>query len=305
MKRSQIRTTVTTKVVTVFRSLYGKQEFCGKLKAFFYHNPANGKLEKQTGALSGKIVFQTGDLLVFEEERGRLRLYRYTDHRYADPRTGFVMLKKNAVDYVYCPYGFVYRNYRDEWRFQSDSLNVFLGKERVVPGLYCEKTQDGVLLMSRLNKDRVEQFYWESYEKRCFIGHQGEFVIGKLPNGSYEVLTPVGRWYQPRRHCYLKSADNPDDVILLGWNGGRQFVCLYRGKDETLWMNSVGFVRDDGRFVLYGFKENIRQKLGEGRDYFIDDCQPEKSFVQVGSVMFDSMGGGFVLSDEPKDVAAD
>ena len=70
-------------------------------------------------------------------------------------------------------------------------------------------------------------------------------------------------------------------------------------------MNSVGFVRDDGRFVLYGFKENIRQKLGEGRDYFIDDCQPEKSFVQVGSVMFDSMGGGFVLSDEPKDVAAD
>ena len=90
---------------------------------------------------------------------------RYTEARLTEFAMALMEgLNENAVDYVYCPYGFVYRNYRGDWRFQSDSLNVFLGKERVVPGLYCEKTQDGVLLMSRLNKDRVEQFFWVSYE---------------------------------------------------------------------------------------------------------------------------------------------
>ena len=274
---------VLTETRTFIRSKGITQTFTGELEAAYLYSERDKKYVRCYDKLRGSLVFHDGDLLVFRLLSGLLKLYRYIEG-------AFEALPFKVENFIFCPYGFVYQRYRDRWYFEQEE--ILLGKTIIISNVFATAQSDGTLLVRYFDKGKVVETIWKGYEFAYFLCHRGTFVVGARMDGGFDVLTPAGRLYKPRRHCFLKSRAQPyANISLFGWDEkSSSFLRLYKGMDCSFWMNTV-FSPKDFPPTLWGFdNQNKMVTLASAFVFRLEDSLirvGDKEFVKRSSYMLD------------------
>lgn len=274
---------VLTETKTFIRSKNLTQTFVGELEAAYLYSERDKKYVRYYDKLRGPLVFHDGDLLVFRLLSGLLRLYRYVEGE-------FEALPFKVDNFIFCPYGFVYQKYRDRWYFGEE--RILLGEKILFSSVFTTTLPDGTLLVRYFDKGKVAETVWKSYEFAYFLCHKGTFAVGERMDGGFDVLTPVGRLYKPRRHCFLKSRAQPyANISLFGWDEkSSAFLRLYKGMDCSFWMNTVISPKDFPP-TLWGFdNQNKMIALAFSPHFRLSDsliCVGDKEFVKTSSYMLE------------------
>ena len=274
---------VLTETRTFIRSKGITQTFTGELEAAYLYSERDKKYVRCYDKLRGSLVFHDGDLLVFRLLSGLLKLYRYIEG-------AFEALPFKVENFIFCPYGFVYQRYRDRWYFGQEE--ILLGKTIIISNVFATAQSDGTLLVRYFDKGKVVETIWKGYEFAYFLCHRGTFVVGARMDGGFDVLTPAGRLYKPRRHCFLKSRAQPyANISLFGWDEkSSSFLRLYKGMDCSFWMNTV-FSPKDFPPTLWGFdNQNKMVTLASAFVFRLEDSLirvGDKEFVKRSSYMLD------------------
>lgn len=237
-------------------SRFGTQKFVGALKAAYLYSEQEKKYVCYNDGLKGNVSFHDGDLLVFNQIDGSLTLYRYSSKKCA-----FTKLSCNVRDFSFSPYVFIYQKGKKSW-YCGESETLLGRKKLNENNVFITDIPDGRIMVCYFNKSMLVETVWKNYEIREFLGHRGKFVVGERMDGGFDVLTPAGRLYSPRRHCFLKSND-----CLYGWDeASASFLLLNNECDSySLWMNTVVSSGFSKPFVLFGFdSQNQRVVLASG-----------------------------------------
>ena len=265
---------VLTETKFFVRSKFGTQTFIGGLNAAYLYSEQERKYVCYNRGLKGSFSFHEGDLLVFSKTDGLYVLYRY-----CSKRCSFVKLSCSVKDFSFSPYIFIYRKGKKSWYCGEDE--VLLGKKKLDENnVFITPFSDGTMTVRYFNKNVVRETVWKNYEIIDFWGHQGKFVVGERLDGRFDVLTPVGRLYKPRRHCFLKSNNR-----LYGWDKkSASFLLLSKEKEcYSLWMNTVVLSDSSKPFTLLGF-DNQNRKVVLASGGFLE-CIPSKH-LKIGDKLF-------------------
>ena len=274
---------VLTETKTYIRSKGVTQTFAGELEAVYLYSERDKKYVRCYDKLKGSLVFHNGDLLVFRQLNGLFRLYRYSQSRF----DAFPFQVKN---FIFCPYGFVYQMFDNLWYFGTEC--ILLGEKNLFACVFTTNLPDGTLLVRYFDKGKVVETISKGYEFAYFLCHKGTFAVGERVTGGFDVLTPVGRLYKPRRHCFLKLIAQPyANVSLFGWDEKTSsFLRLYKGIDCSFWMNTVVSLNDFPP-TLWGFdSQNQKIELASSSHFRLGDsliCVGDKEFVKTSSYMLE------------------
>lgn len=189
----------------------------------------------------------------------------------------------------YCGFAFLFER-KGEWYYQpfGTKKEIFLGL--LDDNVFLENHDDLVGKYNLMEWKGLKKFYWVGMTEYFLNYHRSHaFTFGKRENGFYDVITPFGRQYIPRRYCFLKSGSLKNEKVknqIWGWNEEvRAFQLLFdEAVAKTIFLLNVAVVEDEfGIYYLYGFEENKKILLAEEDK---NECSFEDGKIKMGRKIF-------------------
>lgn len=277
----------STEFITILRMNHKTERFYGRLiSAYIYSDKKRDKgFHFSSSDLNGQFCAHDGDLLVFQQK------HRFNLYRFSEKDMSFSGVQLGVKDFSFYRYGIVYKAFDDKWYYRKKGYGypIFLGTNQIACNVFAEKLDDERFQVRFFAKDDAVERVWKSYETARVMGHEGRFIFGVREDGKSDVLTPVGRLYKPRKHCFLKASEmrfqyKTAQVALYGWDEKAEaFSRLYIGDDDTPWMNTIGCSKSFAPYILSIYDDkNQERKLAVSAyvEYVPDD------YLKVGKKVF-------------------